>query len=31
MQLNLTAKNVKVLNLEKNRSEDPNSANYRMP
>ena len=33
MQLNLPAKSVKSLNLEKtvHPSEEPNSANYRMP
>ena len=31
MLLNLPAKSVKSLNLEKHPSEEPNSANYRMP
>ena len=30
MRLHLPAKIVKSLNLEKNSSEEPNSANYRM-
>ena len=31
MQLHLLAKSVKSLNLEKHPSEEPSSANYRMP
>ena len=31
MQLHLTAKSVKSLNLQKDPSEEPNSVNYIMP